>query len=1018
MMPTTDLIPIHSSKYIEAVMKRWLKIGGITLGALLALVIVIVSTACYLIFTPARLTGIVNKVAAQYLACDMKVKKIDLTLFSSFPNVSLLLDGVVLVNPFGEEVGDTVASINQCEAVVDVKKFLKEGDIVLRRLHLNGGTANLFVDRNGNANFMVFAMETTEEEDTVETDLAIPDIDIQEITIGNIDVTYTDQTTETMAEIKKLQLALNGSWKDCGLKANLECGLRQVAVTMGGEDPMKAVVEDLSLHVGGDAAGDTGNAAGKIQVGNFGFSMTDISAQVNNVEWSIDGTLSEKSLSASTSLSTLPIQITMAGEIPVEATLAAVQFKAEAQGRDNGINIAPTLVLDGLTVYMNREQMLNKAAVGLHMPLQADTAWQHLSFSDASMNLNEYLVKMEGQVCVTDTATMDATLHFETGRWDIPGLFALIPPSYQYLLNGIQLKGNASLMGSVNGGVKEGELLLGKADAALALDHIDLKYNDSINLLSHAANLSVAYNGGSDWASGSLNACNLDVAMVGLADAQLNNVKGNFTVKRAMRVAEGYIDVQGQVVSDELTATMDTLHLYTCRPAIDIAMKSAGSNSKPIYNAALSCDTLYAAMGRLVSASTGELALAAHAEYNAEASDLIAQWTPRLSIDLKAGHIAAPMLALPLDVPHIKFDYQDGLFNIHDSRILLGSSDFSLRGDVHNIDSFLNETGLLKAELDFTSSYTDVTQIMDLVSGLGGADSMVVETEEQTETIQAAEGDPFMVPLGIDVRLNTDITTANVNGFKFDDIGGHVTVKDGILVLEEMGFTADAARMQLTAMYKSPRKNHLFVGFDFHLLDIEIDELVNMIPDVDSIIPMLSAFDGEAQFHLAAETYLKSNYDIKMSTLRAAGAIEGKDLVVMDNETFSQISKYLMFDKKTENVVDSISVELSVFRDKVTLYPFLIAMDDYKAVIGGRHNIDRDLSFDYHISLTDCPLPVRLGLDVNGTLDDIHFKPVACKYAHMYNPEKQNVVQSRTLQLKKIISDSLKDNVKPQPGRD
>jgi len=279
------------------------------------------------------------------------------------------------------------------------------------------------------------------------------------------------------------------------------------------------------------------------------------------------------------------------------------------------------------------------------------------------------------------------------------------------------------------------------------------------------------------------------------------------------------------------------------------------------------------------------------------------------------------------------------------------------------------------------------------------------------------EDDPFMVPLGFDVRLNTNIQSANVNGFSFDDIAGNVTVKDGILVLEEMGFTSDAARMQLTAMYKSPRKDHLFVGFDFHLLDIEIDELIHMIPDVDSIVPMLSAFDGEAEFHLAAETYLRSNYDPKLSTLRAAGAIEGKDLVVLDNETFDQIASLLMFEKKTKNVVDSINVELSVFRDKVTLFPFLIAMDDYKAVIGGRHNIDNDLSFNYHISLTDCPLPVRLGLDVNGTLDDMKFKLVPCKYAHLYNPEKQNVVQERTLQLKKIISESLKDNVKPQAKR-
>jgi hypothetical protein len=214
-------------------------------------------------------------------------------------------------------------------------------------------------------------------------------------------------------------------------------------------------------------------------------------------------------------------------------------------------------------------------------------------------------------------------------------------------------------------------------------------------------------------------------------------------------------------------------------------------------------------------------------------------------------------------------------------------------------------------------------------------------------------------------------------------------------------------------MYRSPRKNHLFVGMDFHLLNIDIAELIKMIPDIDTIVPMLKSFDGRAQFHLAAETYLKSNYDLKFSTLRGAAAIEGQDLVVMDNSTFSTISKWLRFNKKTRNKVDSLNVEMTVFRNEVDLYPFLISMDKYKAVISGRHNLD--MNFDYHISLTDCPLPIRLGLEITGNMDKLKYKLVPCKYANLYKPQKRNAVQTQTLSLKKLISDALKKSVKPIP---
>ena len=1001
-------------------MKRWIKGTAITFGSLLALVVAVVGIACYLIFTPARLTGIVNKIASQYLSCDMQVGEIDLTLFSSFPDVSLRLHDVTLINPCGNEVSDTVAAIGRCEAVVDIEDLLKENTVTLRRLHLNGGTANLYIGADGTANFMVFATDTTAVEDTVSTAFTLPDIDIQEITLNAIDITYRDASAGQTAAIKGCNLALNGRWKEQQLKAAFKGSLKELTARIDGDMPTSAAIRNIAMELDGSLTGSaTGKVGGKLSVGHIEASAADINAGINGMEWKLDGDIKDKQLTAGTTLTTQPISVAMGGESPIKATLGSAKLQAGGTSQGAHISLTPTLAIENLDVWMGKEQMLTQADVALHMPLLTDTALSRIDLADAALSLNQYRIDMEGQVNIQDTATMDAALHFNTNRWDIPGLLALVPESYRHLLDGIRIKGSTALRGSVNGALKQGEPAIEKAEASIAMNGLDMNYTDSIALQSRSASLAIQYNGNTDRATGSLSASNLDAVMTGLADAHMNDVRGNFTLKRALRMADGYIDAQAQLSTGSLTAAMDTLSLAVAHPVIDLTMQQAGSKAIPHFSATLNSDTLHAAMGRLLAASTGRLKVSGEAAYDASATDVLAQWTPRLTFDLHTGNIAADMLTLPLSIPHILFDYADGHFTINDSRILLGNSDFSLRGDVTNIDSFLNETGLLKADLDFISGYTDVTQLMDLVSGLGTTDSTSISEEESLPTEAAVEeSDPFMVPMGFDVRLNTDITKANVNGFTFEDIGGHVTVKDGILVLEEMGFTSDAARMQLTAMYKSPRKNHLFVGFDFHLLDIEVDQLIRMIPDVDSIIPMLSAFDGEAQFHFAAETYLRSNYEPKLSTLRAAGAIEGKDLVVMDNETFSQISKYLLFDKKTKNKVDSINVELAVFRDKVTLYPFLIAMDDYKAVIGGRHNIDNDLSFDYHISLTDTPLQVvRAGLDISGTLDDMKFKLVPCKYAHLYNPEKQNVVQERTLQLKKIISESLKDNVKEQPAR-
>jgi hypothetical protein len=226
-------------------------------------------------------------------------------------------------------------------------------------------------------------------------------------------------------------------------------------------------------------------------------------------------------------------------------------------------------------------------------------------------------------------------------------------------------------------------------------------------------------------------------------------------------------------------------------------------------------------------------------------------------------------------------------------------------------------------------------------------------------------------------------------------------------VIEEMGFICNAAKLQLTAMYRTPRRNHIYVGLDYHMIDINIQELISMIPQLDTMMPMLSAFRGEAEFHLAAETYTNAQYELKPSTLRGAASIYGKDLVVLDNETFSKISKLLLFSKKTENKVDSISAEMTIYKKEIDIYPFCVSLDNYMVALGGRHNLD--MTFDYDINVLS---PIYLGVNVSGNLDDLDIKLVKCKFAKDFKPVFNRKVDSQSMELRNMIRESMRKNVK------
>ena len=80
-------------------MKTTLKVIGWTLLSLVAIVVIAVGITVYVVFTPKRLTPLVDKVASHFITCPYQIDKIDLSLIRNFPNFGLEMEGVYLINP-------------------------------------------------------------------------------------------------------------------------------------------------------------------------------------------------------------------------------------------------------------------------------------------------------------------------------------------------------------------------------------------------------------------------------------------------------------------------------------------------------------------------------------------------------------------------------------------------------------------------------------------------------------------------------------------------------------------------------------------------------------------------------------------------------------------------------------------------------------------------------------------------------------------------------------------------------
>jgi len=455
-----------------------------------------------------------------------------------------------------------------------------------------------------------------------------------------------------------------------------------------------------------------------------------------------------------------------------------------------------------------------------------------------------------------------------------------------------------------------------------------------------------------------------------------------------------------------LDLAYDSINVHIDTPAITFV--TTPKNNSQGLNARITLDSkdVIADMSKGQAANINLLKINASINQNKGKNDFLNQWNPEA--DVMLGNAILKINGLE---ENIRIDNTNILFNPNEldlkkSTFHIGHSDLSLQGNVVGIMEWIKDhKNSMKGELQVTSDTLNINEILDLTSGLGSSSDTKAETTENGDN-------PFMVPEGVDLNFVLKTKKALYDNLDLNNLGGALTVKDGTLILQEIGFTNKAAQMQLTAMYQSPRKNNLMLAMDFHLLNVQINDLLHMIPYIDTLVPMLKTFDGQAEFHIGAETNLKSNYEPKISTLRASADIEGKNLTVNDQFAFTNITDKLKISTDGEYRVDSLDVQLTVFKNEIDLWPSQIAIGQYKVTVNGRMTLDKD--GEYHLSVTETPIfiPNRMGLKLSGPINNLNYELEPPKFPTLYKPNRRNDTEQMYLDLKKRIADQLKKNVK------
>lgn len=1062
---------------IDKNMRKFLKIAGITLASLLGLVLVVAGVLVYWVFTPERLTPVVREVADAFITCDYEIGQVELTFFSTFPEFGLRADGILVENPVVGAQSDTVLAAKKAVARIDIVALLKDGELSIREIALADAQLNAFIGEDGTANFDVLSLpQDTTPEDTTETSF-IRSISLDDLSVSliankmsllnlrdSIDVLLLDpaislatkmQHDKVVGSLKADFPHVDAHFRDVNYASELAVSLSapfELALQMAEPftiehaavslDDARLVVNSCKIQLQGDAT-------------LIPHIHTDMAVSTNTIR------VSELLKIVPSALFTMPEDI---------HADASVRLTANVRG-DYSDSIMP--IVSGRLYVSDAEGSIESLPYTLTNVAGDAAFFIDFNGKNTSYALIDNLYAETKQSNVSISGRVDDLL----GDMQLDMQFNLdvhLPDMQYFLPENITAEGQ--LKGLLNAQIALSDLTAmqldrGKIQAQLNVSRFAANY-DSMLIRAPQANLSLAIPSARpanpapandekkrklkrqpmEFLSGKLilqeglTVQQSDALAAELAASEIELCASNFlssdpviaaditldsrSLSASLQMADSignivpasvdtklphlqaYVEYDSRATLPTLSCAFNMEHLSAAYDTITAEVDSpqgrvSMANEAESLRATIKANQLMARMGSLADVRSGKLALSASARHDKGKDNVLLKWRPRLRFDVQNAVAHLRGVEPEVKVPACKFEYSNREFNIDTARVELAHSSFSLAGKVQNIGPWLEDKGLLTGNLRFISDYANIDELLALISDDSEESAAAEETTAESTT------PVFMVPKGVDISLYTSINLASAFSQSVRELGGMVYIRDGVMVIEEMGFICEAAKLQLTALYKTPRRNHIFCGLDYHMTNINVEELVNMIPQVDTLLPMLRSFRGAANFHLAAETYLNDKYELKTSTTRGAMSIDAKDLTLLDGEVFAKIAKLLTFKKKTENKIDSISAEVALYKSELDIYPFLISCDKWMGAVGGRHHLDGTM--DYHINLLS---PLYLGVHVGGNmntfekLSDLDIKLAKCIYAKDFKPVFRGEVDTRSADIRAMIRKALESNIK------
>jgi len=575
----------------------------------------------------------------------------------------------------------------------------------------------------------------------------------------------------------------------------------------------------------------------------------------------------------------------------MKAEVKSLNFILRGNMAKEIVDLNLNLAVDGIDFWMDGIRFANSANVGFVSTVAADMKNMRFVLKDNKFNLNDIVLKLDGSVEMPGS-DIKTDIAFATEKTDFKSLLSLVPAIYMNDFQELKTTGTLALSGDIKG-----------------------TYNDKIMPVANV-NLNV------DNAMFSYPALPKSVEKINIAVKA--HYDGEVFDRTTADVDKFSFEISGNPFSAEL-------HVKTPESDMQVAAKFAGkidinsiTDLIPMKDTALSglleCDIALAGrMSTLQNEKYEDFQLAGH-------------------LNLSRFKYESPDFPLGAAITSTRINFTPRRVELANLDAIVGSTDVSVSGSLENFIPFVFKNETVRGTLAVKSNNIDLNEFMS---------GEKKEEEKEQGTLSVIE-----VPKNIDFTLTVNLAKILFDKLTITNTAGAIIVKDGKLVMRNLGMSLLEGSMVLNGEYNTQDLAVPFIDFGMNINQFDISSALSSFGFLEKILPEPQNYVGKVSATLNLYSVMDEQLSPVLNSINSKGRLRTQNLQIRNSPLFGKVADLLKNESWRTPSPGNLDIGFEIRDGRLYIEdPIVFNIASAKMEIKGDQGLDMTLNYRVDASM-------------------------------------------------------------------